>query len=72
MDKNKKIRYLENKIEHLERNLRITIPVYHGDKILLVKLEMKTCAVFNLDLKGKVIAQCDDADNATYILDFIN
>lgn len=49
-----------------------SIPVFHGDKILIVKLKSENDAVFEIGLKGDVIAECNNADDATYILDFIN
>ncbi len=62
----------EGKLLDIQRDLRTTIPVFHDDKILLVKLNKLESACYAGDLAGNVIAECTQADDATYILDFIN
>lgn len=67
-----KIRKLQLEIQKMRQEEQSTIPVFHGDKILLVKLVRNTSAIYESELKGSVVAECLEADKAAYILDFIN
>jgi len=64
--------YLEQNCQETFQLMQSTIPVEFQDKILLVKLDRRHSAIYYSDLVGDVIAECADADNATYIMDFIN
>ncbi len=54
------------------RELNSAFPVEHNGKIMLIKHRWNFNAVYANQLTGDVLAECNDIDNASYILDFIN
>ncbi len=63
---------LQRQIHSLKAEMGSAIPVMHDNKIFIVKLRRDESALFAGTLKGSVYAECLEADNAAYILDFIN
>ncbi len=63
---------LEHEVQKCNQIMQSAIPVEHSGNVLIVKLKMEMTAVYAGELQGNVIAECTEADNATYILDFIN
>ena len=79
MNNLEKIAKLESEIEELKTGLdvadqdrKMSIPVHYEGKILIVQLYDDLTALYQFSLKGRVLSECTEPDNASYILDKIN